>query len=391
MDTVDTAAPAEQPLIAEIGDTTDTYTSPLGSQIPDKEPVIEEKPLEPSKTPREAIQKALDKAKEQAPTDDKPKVEIKAPEKPVEPVKPADQVHKDALKAPEKPIAPVDAKQPETIEQPKVSKYEAPTRFHDIAKQDWNTVPESVRAEVHRGFTELENGLTKYREGHEKYEALREYDDLAVKHGTNIKEALTNYTGIERMLHDNPIKALEQIISNVSAHKGWRNPDGSPLTFRDVAGHYLNMPADQVASRTDSTIQQMNQQIAHLSSVVGNITETAEQHKLREAHTAIADFTKEHPRTEELADDIALLIQAGRASNLKDAYDLADRMNPSTQAPLIQTQENTAAHTREERPVNAAALKSVTGAPSAGSDPETAGKPSSSIREALKKAARKAQ
>lgn len=42
---IENAAPAEQPPIAEIGETTDTYTQPLGDQFADKQP----QPVEPEK------------------------------------------------------------------------------------------------------------------------------------------------------------------------------------------------------------------------------------------------------------------------------------------------------------------------------------------------------
>lgn len=403
MDT-ESAAPADQPLVAEIGETTDTYSSPLGAQVADKEPLQQvEKPEQPekleqkleskpAKSPREAVERALAKAKEAPVNIDKSQQQQKSPEKPeqavkpeADPQKPVDQQGKEAAPGQEQSQQPPDTN--------KQNRYDAPQRFHDVAKQEWSNTPESVRAEVNRSISELENGLTKYRQSHEKYEAIREYDDLATQHGTSVKDALANYTGIERMLHQDPFAALEQIVANVAAHKRWTNPDGSQVTFRDLAGHYLNQPADRIASRQDSVIRQMSEQIAQLTNRSAAFEQSMQDNRLRETHALLQDFAKEHPRVEELADDIAFLIENKRVASLQEAYELADRMNPSKE-PLTQgpetTKENPAAQTRTEaRPVNPAGAKSISGAPTAGSDPRSAGKPSNSAREALQKALRK--
>ncbi|WP_273727481.1 hypothetical protein [Brucella gallinifaecis] len=402
MDT-ENAAPADQPLVAEIGETTDTYSSPLGAQVADKDPLqqvekpeqpekLEQKPeSKPAKSPREAVERALAKAKE-APVNDEKAQQPKAAEKPVQPVKPEENQQKP-VEQQGKEASPGQEKIQQPNDPSQQNRNEAPQRFHDVAKQEWGNTPESVRAEVHRSITELENGLTKYRQSHEKYEAIREYDELATTHGTTVKDALANYTGIERLLHQDPFAALEQIVANVAAHKRWTNPDGSQVTFRDLAGHYLNQPADRVASRQDSVIRQMSEQIAQLTNRSAAFEQSMQENRLRETQALLQDFAKEHPRVEELADDIAFLIESKRVSTLQEAYELADRMNPS-KAPLTQvsetTKENPAAQTRTEaRPVNPAGVKSISGAPTAGSDPRSAGKPSNTAREALQKALRK--
>jgi len=400
---IENAAPAEQPPVAEIGETTDTYSNPLGAQHADKESVQQpetlEKPQEkpeekqPAKSPREAVERAIAKTKEEPVNDDKTKEQPKDATKPVEqPKAEANQQKPTDANAPTAKDQQADS-QPQPAETDKQPRNEAPQRFHDVAKQEWENTPESVRAEVHRSISELERGLNDHRQSHEKYEAIREYDDMATQYGTTVKDALANYTGIERQLHQDPIAALEQIVANVAAHKHWTNPDGSPLTFRDLATHYLNMPAEQVASRQDATMRQLSEQIAALTGRLTTSEQMVHESRKREAETFMENFSKEHPRTEELADDIALLLESGRTQNLHEAYELADRMNPS-KGFLAQVQETATepqvAQTRTKAPpVNPAGAKSISGAPTAGSDPRSAGKPSGSAREALQKALRK--
>lgn len=395
---IENAAPAEQPPVAEIGETTDTYNTPLGDQAADREPKQPEPETEqqkpetkeeasPSKTRREAIERALAKSKEAATDDGKnadlqPKGKAEQPKQEEVP-KPADQPAKGQETGQE-------GQGDDEHRQPgKPGGNDAPVQFQEAARQEWANTPESVRAEVHRSIAELESGLTQYRENHEKYEAIREYDDMATQFGTTVRDALANYTGIEKRLHDDPFGALEQIIANVAAHKGWTNQDGTPVTFRDIAAHYLDMPADQAASRQEAVLRQMSEQIAALTNRSAAFEQSMQEERIREHQAWMQEFAKDHPRLDELGDDIALLLESGRAANMHEAYELADRMNPSSK-PLKKEEDPPAAQTREEpRPANPAGQKSISGAPTAGADPRNAGKPSSSRREALEKAARK--
>ncbi|KEY05144.1 hypothetical protein [Brucella inopinata] len=145
---------------------------------------------QPAKSLREAVERALAKAKE-APVEDQknkdqqPKANeaVQKQGKPAEAPKPNEAgkpVEQQVTEQKPGQPAPTEGEPQATVEPGKQNRNEAPQRFHDVAKQEWANTPESVRAEVHRSISELENGLNKYRQSHEKYEAIREYDDMAM-------------------------------------------------------------------------------------------------------------------------------------------------------------------------------------------------------------------
>ncbi len=68
---------------------------------------------------------------------------------------------------------------------------EAPARFDDAAKTEWEKTPEAVRGSIHRSIRELEQGHQKYKADAEAFGELRDFDALAKRQGVSLKEALT--------------------------------------------------------------------------------------------------------------------------------------------------------------------------------------------------------
>lgn len=370
------AAPAapETPAVATM-EAPATPPNPVESSGPEKapEPVVETKP---SATVKDAIAKAEAKLKE-APKDAPKPVEAKT-----EP-KPRDETGKFASTKPTEPAqttqpaAPVEQKPAPVAEQSsKPTQFsEAPKRFSDEAKTHWATAPEPVRAEIHRAVKELETGISQYRE---VVEPLKPYMQLAQQHGTTINKALDQYIGLERSL-----RSPDQNQKNAALADVFQTAGVNP---REWAAQLLGQSPDQVASEQDATIRELRQHIGRLEQQIGGVTQNIQQQREQATLQEINKFAEAHPRFEELADDIAFFMKSGRTSDLSEAYELAERLNPaplqalaaSAQAPVIPAQPSADAQPK--------GTKSISGAPSPGSSPAAKRGPSPSIRDALKTA-----
>lgn len=370
------AAPAapETPAAATI-EAPVTTPNPVESSGPEKAPeaVVETKP---SATVKDAIVKAEAKLKE-APKDAQKPVEAKT-----EP-KPRDETGKFASTKPAEPAqttqpaAPVDQKPVAAAEQPgKPTQFsEAPKRFSDEAKTHWATAPEPVRAEIHRAVKELEGGISQYRE---VVEPLKPYMQLAQQHGTTISKALDQYIGIERALKSSDPAHKNAALADVFQTAG--------INPREWAAQLLGQSPDQVASEQDATIRELRQHIGRLEQQIGGVTQNIQKQREQATLAEINKFAEAHPRFEELAGDIAFFMESGRTSDLSEAYELAERLNPaplqalaaSAQAPVIPAQPSADAQPK--------GTKSISGAPSPGSSPAAKRGPSPSIRDALKTA-----
>jgi hypothetical protein len=313
-------------------------------------------------TPRGAIDRAFASLEEttkpaEPTTEDRPR----GPDGKFAPKETAEAVANPA----EKPVSeqkPVDA----TVEpeKPATTFVEPPKRFSPDAKAAWDKAPEPVRAEVTRAVTELEKGLAEYQQ---RWEPLKEYDALARQHGTTIDTALKNYIGIEQKLAADQVAGLTQICENMG------------FSLRDVAAHVMGQTPDQAASATDAANRQLRQELAALKQELSGVSTTIKSQTEQATLKQIEAFSADKPRFEELSNDIAFFLQNGRAQDLQEAYNLAERLNPAPQAPApAPAVESAPAAPAQPRKGNL----SLSGAPSSGSNPANR-KPPSTARDAL--------
>ena len=361
MSEVLTAAP-EAPQTDALAETTE-LPKPVEAKLPEAEPKPEVK-KNPDQQRSDAVKNAIDKALK--PEEAKP---AKADAKPEAEIKP-EPVAKDRA-ADGKFAAPVAA---EPKPEPKPTAFrEAPPRFDDAAKSEWEAVPEGTRGAIHRTVRELEQGITKHREAAEAFEPIRQYADMAKQSGTDLATALQRYTGMEQELRRNPIAGLQAVVANL----GIKNPQtGMPVTLRDIAAHVLGQKPDQVASQHEASNQQLRQQVAQLQQQISGVTQHVQSQQQEARVASVASewdgFKASNPRATELEPYMAEFLQKYPApanmpvrERLADAYAFAAAKFPSPTgahtadqlAPLAQTQA-------QPKPINPAGQKSVSGAPS---------------------------
>ena len=153
-----------------------------------------------------------------------------------------------------------------------------PTRFNVAARDDWALTPDSVRAEVLRLEAELMAGLKKHQAAAARDGELAGFHVRAAGSGTTLFESLSRYVSLEDLLRADPDQGLAVIFRNIG------------VAPREWAKRLLGPPAETTAEMVEK-------------------------------------FAAAHPRFEELSEDIAFFIETGRADDLPEAYDLAQRFN----------------------------------------------------------------
>lgn len=241
---------------------------------------------------------------------------------------------------------------------------ETPKRFSEDGKREWDKAPDSVKAETHRAIRELENGINEYKQ---KYEPIKQYDDLARQNNTTVKDALDRYTTLERELtSQNPqekFSALQKVF------------DYAGINLREFAAQMAGQHPDQTAVQTEAQLQHLRNQVAELQHELSGYRSEKEQTLMK----TVDEFAARQPRFDELSPKIAKLLESGLAENLDEAYAMADRLIPAA------TQAKSNVPVTPETPTAHTPAKSVAGSPSLGSSPTTR-KPSNSIKEALQRA-----
>lgn len=240
---------------------------------------------------------------------------------------------------------------------------DAPERFDDAAKAEWASTPESVKGATRRALSEMQSGLDRYKADADAFSEIKELDTLAKQNGTTIKAAIEQYTNLEHQLLSNDPQAKNAAIRHVFEYAG--------IDARDWAAKLMGQTPDQVAGEQGQAVIALRQELrevrAEAAKATASLRDMQEQSVIRE----IESFARDNPRLDELSNDVAMFLQTGRASNLQEAYDMADRLNPSPEAAHTGVVQDSA-HTRNEETTPASAgRKSISGAPASGSDTST--------------------
>lgn len=237
-----------------------------------------------------------------------------------------------------------------------------------------------MRHAVNRTVQELESGIQKYRTDADEFERVRPFAEAAKRNGGDLPTALSRVVEIENAFQRNPLEGFQRIAD----HFG--------ISLRQVAAHIMGQPADQQATENDNVIRGLRNELAQLKQQIGGVTETMQRQHTTSVQTSVEKFAAENPRFDELSDDIAFFIKSGRTTDLAEAYRLADLLNPAPTP--VQTfappQAPRAASEAVSPPAEAQTLKgtkSISGAPSPGSDPAARRQPTARTpQEALDRA-----
>lgn len=237
---------------------------------------------------------------------------------------------------------------------------EPPSGFLPRAREKWSSVDPEVQSEMHRLTAAFEKGKAEYQEDREFRKDLRSYEEMAREHGTTVKQALEQYTAIDRLLKQSPLEGIERVLSTLN------------ITPQQYANHILQNPPQQ----RDPNVTRLEQQVSQLTQQLQQVTQSSQQTQQQAAEqqveaNIIAPFRASlgaNDRYEELKGDIAFFLNSDRVpSNLSAqqrlaaAYDMAERINP---APRVADEEpRTTAPAAQLIP---GGNKSVSGSPSSG-------------------------
>lgn len=284
-------------------------------------------------------------------------------------------------------------KRPEAKELVEKSRYpEPPAKFLPDAKENWRNVPRTVQRDIATMAAEHEREVNQYRQNNERYESVRQYDELARSNGRELKDSLARVHEIENVMQANPIAGLNRILMEI----GPRKADGQAVSLYEVAEHIVRQgpdgyqqmmsqqPQQQQASREDPRISQLEQRLASM-----------QEEQL--ANQVIQPFMAEHPRYAELEQDIAFFLQSGRIPDslsaperLEAAYYMADRINPASHVSASDQQERPEPDLDRRADPSFSGSKSIKSAPgSVTQEVENEAPGGESIRDTLRKEMRR--
>lgn len=342
---------------APLSTTIDPETAPnaSGGGAPVLSEHVDAKPSEPAslRDDLEAVFKEEVKAdaKEPPAKQESDKPELKAKDEP--PVK-------EEQPAPEKPVEPkadateqVPDKPSDVADKADGAKFhEPPKSFLPDSKDVWRNVPRSVRRDIETMVRTHEEAVARTQQDVERYEQIRDFDDLARSNGRDLRDSLARVHQVETLIQNNPIAGLNAILMEI----GPRKADGQAVSLYEVAQFVVEQGPQGYQQMMANARQDPPQQRQSDPEVETLKSELAQMKIQQLEATVINPFKDKHPRFEELKDDIAFFLQSGKisqtlshAERLAAAYDMAERINPSSRAPQPLTATDTSGPGTEDR------------------------------------------
>lgn len=264
---------------------------------------------------------------------------------------------------------------------------EPPAKFLPDAKETWRNTPRPVQRDVENLVREHETELTRHREAAERYEPIRQFDELARQNGrAGVHESLAEVARLEDMMQANPVAALNHILMQV----GPRKADGQPVSLFEMAQVIVQQGPQGYQKMVSQAPQQQrsqndNPEVSQLRA------EMAQMREQQVAATVIEPFKAGHPRYEELQQDIAFFLKSDKIptslsphDRLEAAYDMAARINPASQSAL-EPKADPDPGDRVDDLSGSKSIKSAPGAVSPDMEPDRGGSTREILRAELKR------
>lgn len=283
----------------------------------------------------------------------------------------------EASSTPEQPQDAAAQEQPETSAedepaqaQPSAPEDKAPSSWTPAVAQKWGDLPPEVRAEIQRRETDYHKGIEQYKQA---AAIAQEYERVLAPNLDMIQQA-----GVA------PSEALEYLFN---AHRTLTY--GSPEQKREaIARIARDCQIDLTDLAPAAPIDPHVQQLMHQNQQLLRYQQMTQQQQQQEVLSQIEAFraNPENVHFEAVKDDMAILLQSGRAANLQDAYDKAVWMRPDIRQTLVQQQRTDAQKKAAEQQRQARAKTAAGGVRGAANPKATTVSPDASLRDTLEMA-----
>lgn len=341
----------------------------------------EEVPPPADLTPPEPVAEAAPPVKDPEPTNQEPKDGARerdeqgkfkaAADKPAEPVS--------------EPVTAVEANpQPETPAEP----IRVPPSLPAALKAKFAELSPEWREAFHKRDEDVNAAKAQWDT---KAARLNRYDEILAPHkdawavqGLEDHQAVARLVAAEKVLRETPAQGILYLAQSYG------------VDLRSLVGQQGQAQPQAQAATADPRYDELQSTVRTLQEALDQQKQSASQAQQAQALATINQFASDPANLyfENVKDDVALLLESGRAQTLKDAYEMAIWANPETRPLLMaqQAQEQQAAAQAKAKEdaakAKAAQAKassgSVTGAPTPGAAPPVA--PRGSLREELEAA-----
>ena len=311
-------------------------------------------------------------------------------------------------------LAEINARdeEPEEVTEPEESTEEAETRVRDekgrfAAKQEEAeavadpepvaeevTLPPEVQrlglrkeeaAEWHKASPVLQQALLRRSE--EMHRGLEQYRAPA-QFGLKMAEAFKPYEQTLQQLNVSPDVAIGKLLQ-VDSTLRYGTPEQKAATIANLAQTFgVDIGMAQSMPMPDQNYMALQNQIRQLQGFINQQQRSQAEREQEMLNSEISKFAEGREHFETVREDMAALLQAGRATDLNDAYEKAIWANPTVRASLVAKQQaELTAKAEKERKAQEAKRAASVNLPKRGVVPATA--PTGTMEDTIRSTAQK--
>jgi hypothetical protein len=231
----------------------------------------------------------------------------------------------------------------------------APNTWTKEGKAEWATLSERARQEIHRREADFHKGIGQYKDaagfGSQMAQELLPFQETINKAGIHPREIIKTLGPVWSTLTTGTPEEKTQVLLRVAKDFGINIA---------AAGSETSQPST-AAPQADPIVAALQQE---LKEIKGHLT-TKERERAEAEYSAEVERVNawgsdpKRPHFNAVREDMAVLIDSGRAQGLDDAYDKAIWINPEVRASLLAAQEK---EREDKAKADAAAARKAAGA-----------------------------
>ena len=208
------------------------------------------------------------------------------------------------------------------------NKDQAPQSWTPAARERWGEIPEDLRKEIVRREEAAVHGFRKMQEQFEPIrrvaEGLSPFLQEAAQYGAEPVGYIANVMNTERVLRTAPVRDKFQALINIADQYG--------VPLRQIIN-------DSVGEKVFETQPQQNSVHPEIQRQLEEINQWREQQTQQVHIQQIREFAQTKEFFNDVKEEMALLLDSGRAKDLADAYEQATWLNPQVRDVLIKRQQ----------------------------------------------------
>ncbi|MDE3021969.1 MAG: hypothetical protein KGI54_08925 [Pseudomonadota bacterium] len=217
---------------------------------------------------------------------------------------------------------------PEIKEEPVVPVKRPPSSWKKETQAEWEKLPAHVQDDVLRRESDFHKGIETYKQAAQRAQAF--------------EQAIAPYQNTLKTLGVAPEVAIGELFK---ADNLLRNsaPHEKAAYFAQLAKDYgVQLEDIQQPPQVDPAYQQLLNEVRSMKQTELQREQQRQQAEQATLNSTIAKFSEGKEHFEAVREDMAALLQAGRAADLETAYDMAIWARPDLRSGLLEQQTRAA-------------------------------------------------